>query len=287
MQMVGELSQIEQAPFRLALTLLAFFCYGVLIVIAMHQMIMKQLDFLPGMLVCISLLVLAVLVITLPNEVMSAFIMIASIGAAITVPFALSRMDDQIIDEIDLSVLERAHLNLSMKPENAPAWFELARALHAQGLPGHAIVIGDLTMASLSDNKDPLKFTSMRDHFRAEGAMVTKWKRELTDPDAFDPMPCPMCGHLNEAGTIRCGQCDGPYLLELARQKFGSKGIIGRLAFMWFGTTIVVLTAGFVSLVLSPGLTVLVIFAALVAMGFIANKAFRTNTLRGPRSSQF
>jgi hypothetical protein len=54
----------------------------------------------------------------------------------------------------------------------------------------------------------------------------------LRDPDACRAVACPRCKHKNEAGTIACAGCQGPFLLDLARgidprQKIRSKLVLG------------------------------------------------------------
>jgi hypothetical protein len=275
------------AALHLALTLASVVVFGLLTFVIIRLIATDELDIAPGVALIGSMLVTMVLLIYAKSAVLSGIVLLGSLAAAAFVPYAKTQMDNQLLDSIPLEALEKAHLSLTGKPDNPSAWFQAARALHGMGLPGHAIVIAELTLGSISDEIDPNTNVSTRSYFQREATMIKYWKEELKDETAFDPVPCPTCHIPNQAGTIKCVKCGGPYLLELARKTFSKKQVWSRLVLGYALCFLVMAACGFLSLVVSGSMMYVVLFGGLAVAGVSLWLMFRTRTLGGTRSDQY
>lgn len=157
-------------------------------------------------------------------------------------PFAVEKLAEAENVGVEIDRLDKIHQMITQKPENISAYFSLAESVHDLGLEGHAVAICQRTLDTLPTEVDPQTNQSIRDVFRAEEARARSWGRSITDPDAMKAVACPRCSRLNEAGTIACVGCQGPFLLDIARAIDPRSKIRTKLVFAW--TIVVALFTG-------------------------------------------
>lgn len=213
------------------------------------------------------------------NEIVSGSILVLLVSLAVFFPYARDAISAIEMKFIDVELLERAHARLSEKGDNIGSVFVIARAVHALGLHGHAIRIAENAINSLSTELDPLKFQSFRDLFRAEEAELKKWTAAKPGPETFKPVKCMKCGFLNQAGTVACGRCQGPYLLEMARKNFAKRRATTRLLLGWAVIAAFLPFACWVGMSL-PQFTVPAILGATAIVGLIMWLLFRPPQMR-------
>lgn len=245
-----------------------------------RNMVGGELDVVPGIVGIFLMVVLFAVAVFVPEQRMAGPVIVTVLALMVFFPFAQTQLEKQEMVGIDDYRIDKAHKELSVRPENVAARFELARALYDRGLAGHAIAFAENTLDHLSGDRDPMTMQSLRDKFRAEDAEVKRWRRDLKDPRAFDPVACPSCGCMNPPGTIQCERCKGPYLLELSRVKSGMSTIYGRLVTGFALTAFLVVVAAWVGVALTWPYSALGLLGALITVGGLLSWIYRPRTLR-------
>ena len=254
--------------------------FGLAIVWVIHKMVSGDVSPLAGFGILALLLVMLAIGILVPGQRMMGPVLVIVVVGAVFFPFAETQLEKQGLIEIDDSRIDKAHRELAVRPNNYAARFELARALHDRGLEGHAISLAENALNAIPTEPDPMTNASLRDKFYHEEIMVRKWKRDLRDSRAFDPVQCPSCKHKNPPGVLACEKCKGPYLLELVRVKDGGKMILPRLL-LGFGLTGLLLVAcAWISTALTWPNSAFGMVGALVVIGGLLNWIYRPRTLR-------
>lgn len=167
------------------------------------------------------------------NQVMQGVAVVGAISLIAMFPFAANYLDRHDLREINAEHIDKTILELSIRPDNFPAWFKLAESLFTAGYHGHAIALAEQTLARIPNNMDPFHNRSMRDLYRSEEIMVKKWRRDATNPKRHRPIACPKCGQQNQPGTINCIKCETPYLLLLSRNVGTRTGAFAKLVIGW------------------------------------------------------
>lgn len=148
-------------------------------------------------------------------------------------PYAETKLIETEFTEIDLEQLEKAHAQLAERPDNIMPWFVIARSVHALGLPGHAVVIAENALNSISDVENPDTHQSLRDMFRNEQQEVNLWRSDLYEDELQKKVSCMNCGAMNPPGEIACIRCRMPFLLDRARHFNPRVKVIGGLVVAW------------------------------------------------------
>lgn len=205
---------------------------GFAVLRVVKYMLDGELDAAPGFGAIVTLLGVMVVTIMSKSSVVAGVVLVGVLSLVVFFPFAVDTLANADVRGIDIDRLDRVHREIVARPENVASYFALAELVHKLGLEGHAIVIAERTLASLSNEVDPLKNQSLRDVFKTEESRTKQWRRDLNDQDAFRAVACPRCKRKNEAGTIACSGCQGPFLLDLARgidprQRVRSKLVLG------------------------------------------------------------
>ncbi len=196
-------------------------------------MLEGAMEVLPG-LVAIALLVAGFCIAgSTTNEIARWSCVISSITLVLIFPFADNYLDRFDLRELNAEQVDRAFLELSIRPDNFAAWFKLAQGLFDMGYHGHAIALAEQTIARIPDTADPMQNRSMRDLFREEQAQIRRWRDQSRNPARHKPIPCPKCRALNAPGTINCVKCGVPYLLLLSRRMGTRSGAFTRLVLGW------------------------------------------------------
>ncbi|MBS1724931.1 MAG: hypothetical protein JSS66_18480 [Armatimonadetes bacterium] len=246
-----------------------------------QRMVAGDLPALPG-LGALALLVIAyVVAITYPEQKMALPVAIVLVVTMAFFPFAESYLETHELGEVETARLEKAHAELSVRPDNIPARFDLARALFDRGLKGHAIGLGENTLAGLGTDRDMMSQRSQRDFYRNEDYMVARWRTETTNPKAFEPVACPLCGTMNPPGPLACVGCEKPYLLELARRSDRRGRVYGRLVVGWILTTGLLITSCVIVTAYKWPTTAYLLLLTLAGVGGTMAWLFRPRTMRG------
>ena len=186
-----------------------------------------------GLVAIAVVLVVSIATVMTRNSIAVISVLICMVSLMVFFPYASEQLAKAEIQGLDIDKLDRAHQQLVATPENVASFFLVGEIVHTLGLEGHAIAIYESTLNTLSTQIDPIKNQSMREVFRAEEFRAREWRRQVRDPDAFRAVACPRCGHRNEPGTLACGGCNGPFLLDLARKIDPRPKIRSRLVTGW------------------------------------------------------
>lgn len=196
----------------------------------MKYMFDGELDLGPGIVAILSVLTVLALTIMSKSEAVAGTVIVVMLTLIVFFPYAVEQVTHAEVRGMDIDRLDRAHQEIIARPGNIASYFALAGLVHSLGLKGHAVAIAERTLHSLSTEIDPVKNQSLRDVFRTEESRAKQWRREIVDQAEFRAVACPRCGHKNEPGTIACGGCQGPFLLDLARRIDPRKRIRSRIA---------------------------------------------------------
>ncbi len=270
---------LDAKAIQLLITLAYIPTFGLVMVSVIKWWIDQEIGPVAALSVMFSMILGMAVGILGGNEIVSGLILVLLVSLAVFFPYARDALSAIELKFIDVELLERAHARLSEKGENIGSVFVIARVVHALGLHGHAIRIAENAINSLSTEMDPLKFQSFRDLFRAEEMELKRWTAATPGPETFKPVKCIKCGFLNQAGTVACGRCKAPYLLEMARKTFAKRRATTRLLLGW------AVIAGFLPFACWIGMTlpqysVFAILAATAVLGLIMWLLFRPPQMR-------
>lgn len=259
----------------LMVTLLTILIVGFAVLKVIGMMVMGELTAIPGIISLAVLLGIFALTIWSKSMVVgiAAFAVLAGLMAFF--PFAETQLETLALREIDVDSLDKLFRTAAERPDNFAVRFEIARVVYGLGLPGHGIAIVETTLAALSTVKDDVQNRSLRDVFRGAEFEAKQWRRTLKDPDAFRPVACPRCGHSNQPGSLACGGCQGPYLLDLARKMDVRATFIGKLVTGWALIALLFVGVAAVAPVASGGVLAISIVGALALIGAVLFWLFR------------
>ncbi|MBV6458736.1 MAG: hypothetical protein HONBIEJF_01874 [Fimbriimonadaceae bacterium] len=213
--------------------------------------------------------------ISTPNSAVKIGIMLIIITGVAFFPYASTQFERAELQAVDVMRLEKAHKALAKHSDNIAVRFDIAKTLYDYGLPGHAIAIAETTLRAIDATVDPTANTSMRNLFMNEAQKVKFWRKNLTDPNAFEPVKCHACGTMNPVGNIACVRCKGPFLLELARRENLSQAMFGKLVLGW-GMSAAALGGGLWALTTLPlPWSAIILVASLVIAGVLLSLLFR------------
>ena len=205
----------------------------VAVLLLMHWMTTGQIDAGAGLAAIAVVAIVSFATVVSHSTVAVVAVFVCLVTLMVFFPYAWDQLARAEVQGMDIDKLDKAHEQLVATPENVATFFLVAEMVHTLGLEGHAIAIYESTLNKLSTQIDPIKNQSMREVFRAEESRVREWRRHVRDPDAFRAVACPRCGRRNEPGTLACGGCNGPFLLDLARQIDPRPKIRSRLVTGW------------------------------------------------------
>lgn len=268
----------DTANFFVSLALIPVMGFAAVWIVS--RMVQGDLGVAPGLAGLGALVVLMMIAVLVPDQKMTAPVFLVTVVTMAFFPFAETYLERTGLDSAETDRLDKAHRELAVRPENVPARFDLARALNDRGLSGHAIAIAEDALNGLSTQRDPMSNRSQRDLFVNEDIMVKKWRRELKDPRAFEPVKCPDCGQPNPPGTLACSKCKGPYLLSLARKADHRGKIVGRLLFGWSLTAGLLVGCAWIGMAVKWPDNAGFIAVLIAAIGGVMTWLFRPRTLR-------
>jgi len=244
------------------------------------MMIDLELSVAAGAGTIVILLGLTAVSIQQKTQGVAGVFLVCLVALMATYPFAREQLERIELRAFDIDALDRAHFNMAQRPDNVAAQFELARCLHRFGLHGHAIAIAEHAASRLSTSIDDVKNASVRDIFTKEILTCKQWKRDA-DPKSFRPVACPLCGAMNEPGTIACRGCAKPYLLELARKLDIRPRFMGRLVVSWALVALLVVAAAQIAVSLTGTLLYIAFVGVFAVIGVILALLFRDRKLVG------
>lgn len=160
------------------------------------------------------------------------------------------------LKEVDYERLERAVEAYEQRPDNVAASLAAAELLFQYGQIGHAIALADKALVGANPA-----------HYSREQRALAEWKAlEVRNPS---PIPeCIRCGTSNAAGTLKCGRCGAPVLVDVVRGKVVPGALMHKLVTAWaVGTLVIVgIPVVFAYLHGSP----ILLAAGILAVGAIA-----------------
>ncbi|MBS1705917.1 MAG: hypothetical protein JST40_08590 [Armatimonadetes bacterium] len=273
MNMFGQLDIGVAGP-MFFLTLIMIPIFGLLIWKILGMMIEKDIDLITGIVAIFAIVMLFGLSIWAPHPAIPIVVILTVVSCAVAYPFALDMLDKFLSRQVDVEQLDKAHYALSQNPSNPVPRFEIARLLYEMGLKGSAILLAENTLAGLSTTMDPSRNASFRDMFKVEESKAKYWRKTLTDPHAYDPIPCPRCQALNPPGQIACQKCEGPFLLDILRHNTRTSSIVGRLVLSLALVAITIGVGAVIGLTLGGIYQVLAFLVMMGLVGFILWRLF-------------
>ena len=253
---------------------------GIAVLMVLKWMFSGELDTGPGIVAIAVVVLIPVVTVMSKSEYVAGAVIVIMITLMMFFPYALDQLDSAEVRGMDIDKLDKAHRQITETPENVPTYFLLAELVHSLGLEGHAVSIAEQTLDRLSTKIDPIKNQSIREAFRAEESKAREWRRRITDPGAFRAVACPRCRKMNESGAIACGNCQGPFLLDLARAIDPRPKVRSKLVLSW------ALVAGFFTgtvygwMLLDGFLRIALLLTGLGLVGGTMHRLFRDRTLR-------
>lgn len=252
---------------------------GVAALFLIRSMIDGDLDVVQGIAAFAVLFLLMAIAIWQPVPIASGAVFVILLSLMAFFPYAVSQMERIEMQEIDTDALDAAYRNVHDRPDNVVARFRLAQALHDHGLPGHAILLAESTLDTISTVIDPVQNRSSRHLYRSEEQSAKQWRRELRDDRVFSSLKCPSCGHLNPPTAIACEQCQKPYLLELARKLKPRARFLGKLVLAWAAIALFLVAAALLGSSLSGVMAMLSILLALGCVGGLIYWLFKPRNI--------
>ncbi len=274
---------VDEAVVNLILVLFLIPIMGFAAVWIIHKMVTGDLSFFPGLATFACLILLFAVAVLVPGQKMAIPVIVVVVMAMVFYPFAETQIEKMELERIDYSRIDRAHRELSVRPNNVAARFELASALYDRGMAGTAIVLAEDAINGLSTEQDLMSMQSLRDKFRTEEYMLKKWKRESgIGTEVFQPISCPKCQFANPVGTLECQHCHCAYILELARSRDTNKPMIGKLILGFGLTTLLLVGSAWIGQAWPWPKNVMGIGVALLGAGVVMAWLFRPRALSSP-----
>lgn len=245
------------------------------VVLVVHRMIDGDMPAAPGLGAILALIAILWLCVWPPHPLVPAIALVSVVALMVTFPFAERQLADVELREYDVERLERAVRALEQKSDNPSALFEAARWLYVQGFHADAIAMGDAALRMLSDKRDEVRNVSIREQFRAEDQMVSRWKRSPIAPVHPSAYGCPACRTVNPPGTLFCNGCRRPYLLDRVKKVDLRARFWGRLVLTWALIGGVIVGASSVGLVVTGVLRIVAVGVGVVVLGLLLTVLFR------------
>lgn len=252
---------------------------GVAALFLIRSMIDGDLDVVQGIAAFAVLFLLMFIAVWQPVPIATGAVFVILLSLMAFFPYAVSQMERIELEEIKTDSLDQAYRNVHNQPDSALARFHLAQSLHDHGLPGHAILLSEQTLASLSTTIDPIQNRSVRHLYRGEESQAKQWRRELRSEQPFTPLKCPKCGHLNPPTAIACEGCQAPYLLELARNLKPRSRFLGKLVLAWASIGLFLVVGALLGAALSGWGAIVVFVIALGSVGGLLAWLFKPKTI--------
>lgn len=260
--------------YQLLIAIASIVVLGLPIVQVIHWLIDKTVEPLPGLAALGALFGMMGLAIWAPHPAVAPVVFLVVVLMVVFFPFASEQIMAMENRLVNVERLEKAHATLHERPDNVTAAFAIAECLHWHGYPGHAVRIVENTLNLLPNELDPFQNRSVRDIFANEARRAKEWRRRITDPHAYDPIRCPACGQMNEAGTLACARCQRPYLLEVIRGLDNRSRFYGKLLLGWALVGVCIIVGALALLVVPGGLGTVGLVAALAGIGWILHRLF-------------
>lgn len=243
---------------------IVMFCAGVLV----KWLVMGEVETWAGIVGLIGVMASFAICVASRSMAVQISSCVGMVSLMVFFPFAGDYLARQDLRCLTAEHIDRGHAELAIRPDNFPAWFQLARNLYDFGYRGHAIAIAEQTMERIPNVPDPMSNATMRDLFRNEDYEIRRWRRESENPKYFRPVPCTKCKNPNPPGTINCQRCGAPYILELSRKTPGSAVIYSKLVVGWAVIAAMIPGAALLSERSSGGLGAMIVLGS-IAIGIV------------------
>lgn len=239
------------------------------VVSMIHWMVLGEIDAGHGIVSILLAVTLGFFTSNPPIPEMAPVFFLLVLATVVVFPYLRSAFRRHELAMIDVESMEGAYEALVQKPDNDGALLRIATIAYSRALPGHAVRIAERALANLPAQ-----------HYKSETAMVADWKRKITDPEHFRPVPCQSCGKMVNPGEIVCAGCGSRFLIDYARGAWVSVELAKKLLASWMA--LILIAVGIPSAVrwLPPGFAVFVILCLLLGGAWIALQAFRSTLPR-------
>jgi len=261
--------------------------FAVCAVIVMWWTVGGDIPAFAGILTIFCLILALFLSLMSGSALVQGITIVGMLSLLVMFKFAENYLDRHDLREINAEHIDRAILELSIHPDNFPAWFKLCSSLFEAGYHGHAIALAEQTLERIPNNMDPFHNRSMRDMYRNEEYMIKKWRGDATDPKRHQPIACPKCGQKNRPGTVNCLKCEAPYLLLLSRKVGTRTSAFAKLVLGWAIIAGIIPAAAYAGEAIGGGLSIVAVLGGLVGVGFILFWIFRDPSGQPERLTPF
>jgi hypothetical protein len=261
--------------------------FGICAVIVMWWTVGGDISPFAGILTLATLIFALFLSLMSKSPVVQGITIVGMLSLLVMFKFAENYLDRHDLREINAEHIDRAILELSIHPDNFPAWFKLCSSLFEAGYHGHAIALAEQTIERIPNNMDPINNRSMREMYRNEEYMIKKWRGDATDPKRHLPIACPKCGQKNRPGTVNCTKCEAPYLLLLSRKVGTRTTAFAKLVLGWAFIAGIIPAAAFAGEAIGGGLAIIAVLGGIAGVGVILYWIFRDPSGQPERLTPF
>lgn len=214
--------RISENPLAFAASIAVWIPIAVWIISLIHWMIQGEVDGLLGFIGIVIGVGLGVLTVNPPNPDLAPVVFLAIVATmAFFVPLR-NAMNSRALVALDMSLIERAYLQLEHKPNDFGARMRIAKMIYQRGLFGHAITIAEEALKHMPE-----------EFFLEEHKMVQRWKGSEYAPSQFRALPCVECGMGNPPGSFHCSRCGSRFLLDQAKGKWVGRTMARKLMAGW------------------------------------------------------
>jgi len=240
---------------------------GVAFLLVMYKMIDGEMPAAAGLTTMGVILFMLTMSVKPVHPALPLIILVVAITLMAITPFALEQLEKAELRALETDRLIRVYDAFVERPDNTAALFEIAERLYAHGMRANAIAISSAALAGVSQKIDPVRNTSVRDHFRKEEYQLKRWIRENPDPALLTVPACPGCGHVNPPEQLVCEKCGRPYLIDTAYNLNVRPKVYGKLVFAFAAVAGLIVAASAVGLNFSGGIELLMLIVVIGGIG--------------------
>jgi hypothetical protein len=236
---------------------------GIWIVSLINWSILGDVDPLSGFLGVSAAIMLGIMAFKPPVPGLTPYIFCMATLSVILYPIARANMVRKELSSFDVDGIEQGYMLLGQRPTNPVARLKIAQHLYNLGHHGHAIAIAESVMKQLPERL-----------FLDEHRMIRLWKRNPPRANAYNPISCVECGHLNPPGSVHCFKCGEPFLLHMVKGRFVPSRLGRQLVAAWIA--LLLLLGGIpIAATMKAELAFPMMIAVLVAAAGVAFAGFR------------
>lgn len=237
---------------------LALAVWGVAIV---HWMIGGEIEAWLGVLALMIGILMCYVAQKPPAPWVSPVIFISMMVLPVLLPLIRRSLDERELKNMELERMEKFITAILRQPDSSISRMEVGRTLVRYGYVAHAVGICEMIKSA------PLR------QMDAEKREVKQWEFAL-NPQTSHVIPCLRCGSPGHPSALLCPRCQSNYLVIYLRGRVLGPALAKKLLVGWLLGVGLLLAIPWISMVLPPAGSLLVIPMMLALGGYTAYKTF-------------